>query len=137
MLADGEKEALGFLREAAYREAIEKRRLVAMCTSINGNSEVAGFILYSGVFPNARIQQIVVARKHRRARVASALINEIVSQLEARGYLTITAAVASDLPGAQAFYEHCGFVARRSRKGGQARNRTILAYSVNTLTHNM
>jgi Flp pilus assembly protein TadB len=29
-LADSEKEAPGFLPEAAYREAIEKRRLVAM-----------------------------------------------------------------------------------------------------------
>ena len=125
-LADGEKEALGFLPEAAYREAIEKRRLVAMCTHINGNSELVGFILFSGVFPNARIQQIVVTGQHRRARIASALINEVVSQLEARGYLTITAAVASDLPEAQAFYEHNGFVARRSHPGGQARNRTII-----------
>ena len=72
-LADSEKEALGFLPEAAYREAIEKRRLVAMCTPVNGNSEVVGFILFSGVFPNARIQQIVVAQAHRRARIASKL----------------------------------------------------------------
>jgi hypothetical protein len=28
--SDGEKKALSFLLEAAYREAIEKRRLVAM-----------------------------------------------------------------------------------------------------------
>jgi GNAT superfamily N-acetyltransferase len=125
-LADVEKEALGFLPEAAYREAIEKRRLVAMCTRRDGNSELVGFILFSGIFPNARIQQVVVAKQHRRTHVASALINEIVSQLEARGYQTITAAVASDLPAAQAFYDHNGFVARRSRPGGQARGRTIV-----------
>jgi hypothetical protein len=53
-LADSEKEALGFLPEAAYRDAIGKRRLIAMCAPINGNSEVVGFILFSGVFPNAR-----------------------------------------------------------------------------------
>jgi len=47
-LADSEKEALGFLPEAAYREAIERRRLVAMCSSDDGNIEVVGFILYSG-----------------------------------------------------------------------------------------
>lgn len=125
-LADGEKEALGFLPEAAYRDAIEKRRLVAMCTTVNGDSEVVGFILFSGVFPNARIQQVVVAQHHRRTHVASALINEVVSQLEALGYLTVTAAVASDLPAAQAFYERNGFVARRSRPGGLTRNRTIV-----------
>lgn len=125
-LADGEKEALGFLPEAAYREAIEKRRLVAMCTPGSAGWEVAGFVLFSGVFPNARIQQIVVSSRHRRAGVASALINRIVSNLESRGYLTITAAVASDLPAAQSFYERNGFLARRSEPGGQARNRTII-----------
>src|SRR5690242_14642627 len=103
-LADGEKEALGFIPEGASRDAIEKRRLIAMCAPINGKSEVVGFILFSGVFPNARIQQIAVDPAHRRTRIASTLINDLVSQLESQGYLTITAAVASDLPAAQAFY---------------------------------
>ncbi len=125
-LADAEKEALGFLPEAAYREAIEKRRLAAMCATVDDNAAVIGFILFSGVFPNARIQQIVVASEHRRTHVASTLINALVSQLEAQGYLTISAAVASDLLTAQAFYERNGFVARRSLQGGQARNRTII-----------
>ena len=136
-LADSEKEALGFLPEAAYRDAIEKRRLVAMYTLTDGDPEVAGFILFSGVFPNARIQQIVVAEQHRRARVASALINEVVSQLEARGYLTVTAAVASDLQAAQAFYERIGFVARCSRRGGLARKRTIVLRARDLATENL
>lgn len=72
------------------------------------------------------MQQIVVAKEHRRAGIATALINEVISQLEVRGYLSISAAVASDLPVAQAFYERCRFIARRSRPGGQARNRTIV-----------
>jgi len=49
-----------------------------MCSSDDDKIEVAGFILYSGVFPHARIQQVVVAKRHRRAGVASALINEVV-----------------------------------------------------------
>jgi hypothetical protein len=56
-LADSEKEALGFLPEAAYREAILQKRLLAMLARENGAAEIAGFILFSGVFPNARIQQ--------------------------------------------------------------------------------
>jgi hypothetical protein len=52
-LADSEKEALGFLPEAAYPDAIEHRRLIAMLAQVDGSSEVAGFILFSGVFPNA------------------------------------------------------------------------------------
>src|SRR5580698_6630897 len=75
-LADGEKEALGFLPEAAYSDAIEHGRLVAMIAQVGDSSELAGFILFSGVFPNARVQQIVVSPSHRRAHVASALINE-------------------------------------------------------------
>ena len=59
-LADGEKEALGFLPEVAYRDAIEKRRLIAMCTPRDSRLEVVGFVLFGGVFPNARVQKIVV-----------------------------------------------------------------------------
>ena len=125
-LADSEKESLGFLPEAAYRDAIKGHRLIAMCTPTDGAPKVVGFVLFSGVFPNARIQQVVVAKQHRRARIATALINEVISQLEIRGYSTISAAVASDLPAAQAFYENNGFISRRSKVGGQTRNRTIV-----------
>ncbi len=125
-LADNEKEAVGFLPEAAYSDAIKYGRLVVMLAQVDDASEVAGFILSSGVFPHARVQQIVVAPSHRRAHVASALLNDVISHLEARGYLTISAAVASDLPVAQAFYERNGFVARHSRQGGLARGRTII-----------
>lgn len=128
-LGDSEKEALGFLPEAAYRDAIMQRRLQAMFARVDGASCLAGFILFSGVFPNARIQQIVVNPDHRRSGVASALVGALVSHLESRGYIAITAAVASDLPVAQAFYESRGFVARRVRGGGQARQRSIVLRS--------
>ena len=95
----------------------------------DGKRRVVGHVLFSGVFPNARIQQIVVAKDRRRSGIARALLNAVVSQLEARGYLSISAAVASDLLEAQAFYENCGFIARRSRAGGQARGRTIILRS--------
>src|SRR5882724_12487134 len=74
-LADSDKEALGFLPEAAYRDAIMRRRLTAMLAHGNGTSHLAGFILFSGVFPNARIQAIAVRPDHRRGRVASALVS--------------------------------------------------------------
>jgi ribosomal protein S18 acetylase RimI-like enzyme/predicted nucleic acid-binding protein len=125
-LADSEKEALGFLPESAYADAIVQRRLVAMLDQAGGNGALAGFILFGGVFPHARIQQVAVAPEHRRVRVASALVSELVSHLEARGYLTVTAAIASDLDAAQAFYESRGFVTRHTRQGGTARNRTIV-----------
>jgi GNAT superfamily N-acetyltransferase len=128
-LADSEKEALGFLPEAAYRDAIVQKRLRVMVARENGTSHVAGFILFSGVFPNARIQAVAVSPEHRRSGIASALVSALVSHLESRGYIAITAAVASDLAGAQAFYENRGFVARRVRDGGQTRQRTIVLRS--------
>lgn len=128
-LADSEKEALSFLAAPAYREAVERRRLIAMFAIADGARHVVGHVLFSGVFPNARVQQIVVAKDRRRSGIARALLNAVVSQLEARGYLSISAAVASDLLAAQAFYENCGFIARRSKAGGQARGRTIILRS--------
>ena len=95
-----------------------------MCV-IGRDVEIVGFILFSGVYPNARIQQIAVDKQHRRKGVASALLNEVVSRLERLGYLAVTAAVASNLPAAQTFYERNGFVARRHVQGGKSRGRTI------------
>ena len=125
-LADSEKEALSFLPHTAYKGAIEKRRLVGMFSISGGETKLVGYVLFSGVYPNAKIQQIVVDKSHRRGRVATSLLNEVVSQLEVQGYLTLTAAVASDLRGAQAFYERNGFVAKRWREGGKARKRQII-----------
>jgi len=73
-LADSNKEALGFLPEAAYHDAIMQRRIIAMLARGNGGSHLAGFILFSGVFPNARIQAVAVRPDHRRGGVASALV---------------------------------------------------------------
>lgn len=128
-LADTEKEALGFLPEAAYRDAITQRRLFAMFARRTDSVELAGFILFSGVFPHARVQQVAVASLFRRSGIASTLVNALVSHLESRGYLNVTAAVASDLVGPQAFYEKKGFIARRVRDGGAARQRTIVLRS--------
>src|SRR5262249_27415363 len=49
-----------------------------------------------------------------------------VSQLERLGYLTVSAAVASELSVANSFYERNGFIARRSVQGGKSRNRTLV-----------
>ena len=128
-LADSEKNALGFLPHAAYEEAIRKSRLIGMLACAKTGTELVGFVLFGGVFPHARIQQIVVNRSHRGRRIASALLNDVVSQLETRGYMTLKAEVASDLTDARAFYRSNGFAVKRSRPGGQARNRQIILHT--------
>lgn len=125
-IANLEKEALGFIPEAGYREAVARGRLIAMVAQTERQIEVAGFILFSGVFPHATVQQVAVASGYRRTGMASALINGLVSELERVGFISIKANVASNLPNAQAFYERNGFEAIRERAGGTARNRRII-----------
>lgn len=126
-LANGEKEALGFLSHSAYEDAIKRKRLMAMLVSGDaGQPTVVGFILRSGVYPDACVQQVCVRQDWRRRGVASALVNALVSDLERVGFLTVKAKVASDLPHAQAFYERQGFEAAITKAGGRARGRTII-----------
>lgn len=124
-LADSEKEALGFLPTAALGDAILRQRLFAATVESSGASELAGYLLYGGIFPHAKIQQIAVARNLRKSGVASALMKVFASDLERVGFMTIKADVASDLPSALAFYVSNGFEFIRQRAGGHARGRMI------------
>lgn len=121
-IANAEKEALGFIPHGAYDDAAKQRRLL-LATS---RSTVVGFVLFGGVFPHARIQQIGVAPNLRRSGVASRLMRELLARLEKEGFLTVKARVAQDLPIAQAFYAKLGFEAAQTVQGGEARNRQIV-----------
>jgi L-amino acid N-acyltransferase YncA len=127
-IADSEKEALGFLSQGALKDAIIRERLFALTVNNTGSCEVAGYILYSGVFPRAKIQQIATLEKHRKVGVASTLINCLVSDLEHSGFMTLRADVASDLQSSLAFYIKNGFEVNRERAGGMARRRTIIVH---------
>ncbi|MDW9635464.1 GNAT family N-acetyltransferase [Sinorhizobium meliloti] len=127
-LADSEKEPLGFLPEMAIREAINRRRVIAILASAGAEKEFAGYLLYSGVFPHAKVQQIAVVPKFRGLGVAGALMRTFLAELEVRGFMTVRADVAADLPSALAFYARQGFAIVRERRGGKARGRTILVH---------
>ena len=88
-LADSEKEALSFLPHTAYKDAIEKRRLIGMFSISDGETKLVGYVLFSGVYPNAKIQQIVVNKSHRRGRVATSLLNEVISLLSQENRINI------------------------------------------------
>jgi ribosomal protein S18 acetylase RimI-like enzyme len=125
-LGDSEKESLGFLPGKAYEEALYAKRIIGMVATRRGEVRLAGFVLFGGVFPSAKVQQIAVDPDHRRKGVGEALINQLVSDLERSGFQSVRAAVASDLRAAQAFYEKQGFVTRLTRPGGAARGRQIV-----------
>ncbi|GAN76718.1 GNAT family N-acetyltransferase [Acidisphaera rubrifaciens] len=125
-LAGADREALGFLPEAAYDDAIRRRRVLAMIDDRATPPTLAGFVLFSGVLPNARVQQVVVHPDHRRRGVGTALLRALTAHLEAMGFVRLTAAVADDLGAAQAFYSRNGFSPMLRKPGGKARGRTIV-----------
>ena len=127
-LADSEKEALGFLPEVALRDAVIRQRLFVVTVDHDGVHQVAGYLLNSGVFPHAKIQQIATHPNYRKLGVASALVKSLIADLERVGFMTIKAEVASDLKGPLEFYAKSGFAAVRNRAGGHARNRTIIVH---------
>lgn len=128
-LADAETERVGFLPAPAFREAAESGRLIAATTSENSGQVFAGYLLFSGIFPHAKVQQIAAATAFRRQGVASALMRSFAADLERLGYIAVRADVASDLSIAQGFYESHGFEHIRDKPGGVARKRTIRIFS--------
>ncbi len=136
-LADSEKDALGFLPAKALEDAIGRGRLLAGVIDDRGSRSFAGYLLHSGVFPNAKVQQIAAAPAYRKSGVASALLNALVSELERVGYMSIRADVASDLLIALAFYTKNGFEAVLERTGGRTRGRKIIVHSRQLDTDNL
>jgi ribosomal protein S18 acetylase RimI-like enzyme/predicted nucleic acid-binding protein len=128
-LADSEKnEALGFLSDSAIREAILRDRVIALATGEGDDNSLVGYVLYSGVFPHAKVQQIATNKAWRRSGAATTLMNTLVSKLERQGFLSIRADIAEDLANSLSFYVKNGFVQAFKRPGGSARKRAILAH---------
>ncbi len=125
-LADRHKELLGFLSQTAFSQACIKERMIVAVEAIANSQTVVGFVLYGGVFPQARVYQIAVDAAHRRDGVASGLMRALTHHLEAQGYLSLSAKVANDLPQALAFYEACGFRETRRLAGGNSRGRELI-----------
>jgi predicted nucleic acid-binding protein/ribosomal protein S18 acetylase RimI-like enzyme len=128
-LADSEKnEALGFLSDTAIREAVLRDRLIALATEDGDENALVGYILFSGVFPHAKVQQIATNKIWRRCGAATTLINMLVSRLERQGFLSLRADIAEDLSASLNFYVRNGFVQVSKRQGGAARKRAILVH---------
>jgi ribosomal protein S18 acetylase RimI-like enzyme len=136
-IANGEREALGFLSEGAYRDAVARRQIYLMIDEGPSEHVVAGFILFGGVYPNARVTQIGVLPDFRRARVGSRLMASLASELERQNYLSIKANIASNLPTAIGFYRKNGFEEISRKRGGAARNRDILVHIRHLNTPNL
>lgn len=127
-LGNSEREAVGFLPRGALSDAIRRRKVIAMFDVSQSPKRLVGYLLHSGVFPNAKVQQIVVQEEFRKNRVGETLLNQLLSNLDRAGFISIRADVASDLVRAKSFYSHNKFVPVRVVPGGQSRNRKIIIY---------
>ena len=136
-LANSERSGLGFLTKEAMKDGIERGKMLALLHESNNQHRLAGYLLYGGVFPNAKVQQIATAVPYRGQGVATKLMGELVSYLEDRRFLTIRADVAADLDIARRFYERNGFDPTTERPGGSSRRRTIIIYGRELDTDNL
>ncbi len=136
-LADSEKDGLGFLRQQALLDSIYRQKMLILLDQGSIPNKLLGYLLHSGVFPHAKIQQIATVRSRRKQGIGSALIHSLVQALEQLQYMTIRADVASDLKVALAFYASNGFEPIRTHAGGVSRQRTIVVHIRNLNTETL
>ena len=113
-LATNVNSALGLPVKSTIRDAIEKNRLIALVGENSQNFELAGYVLWGGIFPNAKIQQIELVKSYRRQGAGAALVTELVQYLEKLRFMTIQADVAEDMTTDLAFYEQNNFYRLRT-----------------------
>ena len=123
-LGDRERNSLGFWPVQQLVDAIHRNRLWAAIE----NSQLQGYVIFSGIFPHAKVQAIAAAECARKKGVASSLLRSLISSLESQGYLTIKAEVANDLKAALKFYQAHGFKVSHTKSGGQTRGRKIAVH---------
>ena len=128
-LANSERSSLGFIPIAAFNEAIERGRLIALVDANAGGVVLVGYLLFSGVKTSAKIQQIATHPDFRRRGIGQALMRALIDVLEKNQYLSIQADVADDLQHALDFYKANEFEIVSQRPGGETRKRTILIHA--------
>ena len=127
-LANSERDGLGFLPEQALREAISRGKMLVLRDPSSEQNSLLGYLLYSGIFPYAKVQQLATLSSHRRRGIASALLRALISDLEQLGFLTLRADVAENLPSALSLYEKNQFERVGAKPGGASRRRQIVIY---------
>ncbi|QFT78876.1 GNAT family N-acetyltransferase [Erythrobacter sp. THAF29] len=120
--ADSERDSFGFLPPAAYLEFVEQQRAVI---AVDQQGRLAGYCLYGGVLPEAKIFQTYVAPQFRGEAVGKKLLGTVFGRLEQRGFLSVVANVAEDLKEANRFYEKAGFDVVNTKAGGKSKKRKI------------
>jgi len=124
--SDANKESLGFIRKSVFDEFTKKNNVFVLVEkNIDGMSYV-GHLLFTKLFPRARIVQMFILEDYRNHGLAKKLIDHLITSLTRDGFLSIYARVAEDLINANKFWEKQQFYVQRIEKGGTSRNRQII-----------
>lgn len=123
--ADSSPNELGFLPEQVYLEAALQQKLLIAVACQHGHETYAGHLLFGGSYPFLKVFQIYVTPLCRGQGAARKLIEALVKEAEAIGYLSISARVASDLIPANRFWERNDFHIATTKAGGASTGRKI------------
>lgn len=120
-VTNGNAKALGFLPFAAYDAAFLGERV---WVAVGPAGEFPGHLLFGGVHPTLKINQLYVAPDFRRRGIARQLIDALVPHAQQRGYGSIRARVAEDLE-ANAAWDRLGFPVEQTKPGGETTGRML------------
>jgi GNAT superfamily N-acetyltransferase len=121
-IADQNRDELGFLPHAAYRDLALKGQLWVV-TTLNFNS-ILGYVAYGGSASALKISQLYVEPSRRGGGIGSSLLAALKEKARISHRQIVTARVAADLAANQ-FWEKQGFYVIRQIAGGKASGRTI------------
>lgn len=113
-LATNVNAALGLPVQSTIRDAIEKNRLIALVDENSPNLELAGYVLWGGIFPNAKIRQIELVKSYQKKGAGTAILTELAQHLGKLRFMTMQADVAEDMTTDLAFYEQNDFYRLRT-----------------------
>jgi GNAT superfamily N-acetyltransferase len=122
--ADSDRAALGFLPAHAYEEAANQGTLFVALEQRSSQSRYAGHILFGATYPHAKIFQVYVSELDRGTGLGRQLVQTLLTYLEEKQYLSVSAKVASELP-ANAFWASLKFEIVAIKSGGATRGRII------------
>jgi predicted nucleic acid-binding protein/GNAT superfamily N-acetyltransferase len=122
-LADAGRNALGFFPFSVYEDAA---RAGCLYVAVSGKSgcKFCGYVLFGDKFPYAKISQVSVVSTCRGFGIGKLLVNTVVSAMEQKGYMCVSARVANDLK-VNEFWQQLQFLTVIQKHGGASRKRLI------------
>jgi len=122
---DNNKGALGFFPASVYHDFARKDCLYVLIDGREGEPQYAGHLLFTLLYPVAKVIQMHIEPRYRRHGLAAGLIEHFCDELTRIGFTSIYAGVAEDLTEANRFWEAQKFHVQAIRKGGESRKRKI------------